>query len=110
LSAFVVSNPHNQTLAAAVQWGSVGMLVVWAMWIAHVRLFCSETFVAWIGMLATVQNIASSIFNSHLTDFYEGWLYVLLVGIAGGELLRVESGKLSRILHSEIPPNSSRVD
>ncbi|MBR0774568.1 O-antigen ligase family protein [Bradyrhizobium diazoefficiens] len=89
LSALVVANPHNQTLAAAVQWGVLGVIAIWAMWIAHVRLFRGDELVAWIGMLATLQNVASSIFNSHLADFYEGWLYVLAVGIAGGELLRI---------------------
>lgn len=109
ISALVVSNPHNQTLAAAVQWGSVGILLVWAMWIAHVRLFCSRALVAWIGMLATVQNIASSIFNSHLMDAYEGWLYVLVVGIAGGELLQIESRKPAP-LESAIAPGSRNVE
>jgi hypothetical protein len=31
-----------------------------------------------------VQNFATSLFNSHLFDFNEGWIYVLGVGIAGG--------------------------
>ncbi|MEZ2146346.1 O-antigen ligase family protein [Bradyrhizobium sp. DN5] len=92
VSAVVVSNPHNQTLAAGIQWGSAGIIILWAMWIAHLRLFCISTPVAWIGMLATVQNIASSIFNSHLMDTYESWLYVLAVGTAGGEVLRIQSG------------------
>lgn len=92
LSALVVANPHNQTLAAAVQWGVLGLIAVWAMWIAHVQLFRGSELVASIGMLATLQNIASSMFNSHLSDFYEGWLYVLAVGIAGGELLRIRQG------------------
>jgi hypothetical protein len=34
-----------------------------------------------------VQNVLSSVFNSHLFDFSEGWLYVLGVGIAGGMTL-----------------------
>ncbi|MGV7217476.1 O-antigen ligase family protein [Bradyrhizobium sp. UFLA05-112] len=105
ISALVVSNPHNQTLAAAVQWGSIGIVVVWAMWISQVQLFCSRALVAWIGMLAAVQNIASSVFNSHLMDAYEGWLYVLAVGIAGGELLRIEGRKRAR-LESAIAPAS----
>ncbi len=91
LSALVVSNPHNQTLAAALQWGVLGVVTVWAMWIAHVRLLYScRTMAAWIGLLAVVQNIASSMFNSHLSDTYEGWLYVLAVGIGAGEKLRIE--------------------
>jgi hypothetical protein len=38
----------------------------------------------WIGLLVVVQNIASSLLNSHLSDFVEGSMYVLGVGIAGG--------------------------
>lgn len=89
LSALVVANPHNQTLAAAVQWGVIGVIAIWAMWMAHLYMFRGSELVAWIGMLATLQNIVSSMFNSHLADFYEGWLYVLAVGVAGGELLRI---------------------
>jgi hypothetical protein len=28
------------------------------------------------------------LFNSHLFDFHEGWMYVLGVGVAGGMILR----------------------
>jgi hypothetical protein len=31
-----------------------------------------------------VQNFVSSLVNSHLFDFHEGWIYVLGVGVAGG--------------------------
>ena len=34
-----------------------------------------------------VQNIFTSLFNSHLFDFHEGWMYVLGVGVAGGMVL-----------------------
>jgi hypothetical protein len=34
-----------------------------------------------------VQNMLSSLFNSHLFDFTEGWIYVLGVGVAGGMAL-----------------------
>ncbi|WP_315751530.1 MULTISPECIES: O-antigen ligase family protein [unclassified Bradyrhizobium] len=88
IEALAVSNPHSQTLAAAIQWGILGVLIVWMMWIAHLGLFLSNTsFAAWVGMLATAQNIASSVFNSHLVDSYELWLYVLAVGIAGGAMM-----------------------
>jgi hypothetical protein len=46
-------------------------------------LFRGEGLVAWIGFVV-VQNVISSLFNSHLSDFHEGWIYVLGVGIAGG--------------------------
>jgi hypothetical protein len=31
-----------------------------------------------------VQNIFTSLFNSHIFDFHEGWMYVIGVGVAGG--------------------------
>jgi hypothetical protein len=37
-----------------------------------------------IGLVVVVQNVVSSLFNSHLFDFLEGWIYVLSVGVAGG--------------------------
>jgi hypothetical protein len=42
---------------------------------------------AWIGLLVVVQNIFTSLRDSHLFDFDEGWLYVLGLGIAGGMML-----------------------
>jgi O-antigen ligase len=35
-----------------------------------------------------VQNFLSSLVNSHLFDFGQGWLYVFGVGILGGTVLR----------------------
>jgi O-antigen ligase len=84
LAAEVTKNPHNQTLNVAVQWGIVGIVVLYAMWLAHLLLFRGEGFANWIGLLVVAQNIVSSLFNSHLFDFVEGWIYVLGVGIAGG--------------------------
>lgn len=84
LQAEVVSNPHNQTLGVAVQWGLVGVVMLYTMWFSHLRLFAGEGLPAWIGLVVVVQNATSSLLNSHLFDFNEGWLYVLGVGIAGG--------------------------
>ena len=83
----VISNPHNQTLNIAVQWGLVGVILLYAMWLVHLLLFRGEGLVAWIGLLVVVQNVFSSLFNSHLFDFHEGWMYVLGVGVAGGMML-----------------------
>jgi O-antigen ligase len=83
----VVSNPHNQTLNVAIQWGAIGVVVLYAMWWLHLRLFRGEGLAAWLGLMVVVQNIFSSLFNSHLFDFHEGWMYVLGVGIAGGMTL-----------------------
>jgi O-antigen ligase len=85
--ATVVSNPHNQTLNVAVQWGIVGVALLWAMWLVHLSLFRGEGLVAWIGLLVVVQNMLSSLINSHLFDFTEGWIYVLGVGVAAGTTL-----------------------
>jgi O-antigen ligase len=86
-SAQVIGNPHNQTLNVAVQWGIVGVVTLYAMWLYHLSLFRGEGLVAWIGLLVAVQNIFTSLFNSHVFDFHEGWMYVLGVGIAGGTVL-----------------------
>ena len=83
----IISNPHNQTLNVAVQWGMTGVLLLYAMWLVHLLLFRGEGLVAWIGLLVVVQNIFTSLFNSHLFDFHEGWMYVLGVGVAGGMTL-----------------------
>jgi len=84
----VVSNPHNQTLNVAVQWGVIGIVGLYAMWLVHLLLFRGDGLVAWIGLLVVVQNIFTSLFNSHIFDFNPGWMYVLGVGIAGGMVLK----------------------
>ncbi|WKA26930.1 O-antigen ligase family protein [Bradyrhizobium roseum] len=94
----VISNPHNQTLNIAVQWGAVGVILLYAMWLVHLLLFRGQGFVAWIGLLVVVQNIFTSLFNSHLFDFHEGWMYVLGVGIAGGMTLAVRQRELTATL------------
>jgi O-antigen ligase len=87
----VISNPHNQTLNVAIQWGIVGVIVLYAMWWFHLLLFRGDGLAAWIGLLVVVQNVVTSLFNSHLFDFHEGWMYVLGVGIAGGITLKARS-------------------
>jgi O-antigen ligase len=86
-AAEVISNPHNQTLYVAIQWGLIGIVVLFAMWWRHLMLFRGESLESWIGLLVVVQNIFTSLFNSHIFDFHEGWMYVLGVGIAGGMVL-----------------------
>jgi O-antigen ligase len=83
----VVSDPHNQTLNVAIQWGALGVILLYAMWIAHLLLFRGEGLASWIGFLVVIQNMLTSGLNSHLFDFTEGWIYVLGVGIAGGMAL-----------------------
>jgi O-antigen ligase len=84
LAAEVIGNPHNQTLNVAVQWGAIGVIILYAMWIVHAAQFLGPGLVPWLGILVVVQNVTSSLFNSHLFDFHEGWMYVLGVGIAAG--------------------------
>ncbi len=97
VQAEIVRNPHNQTLNVAVQWGVIGIFVLYAMWLVHLLLFRGDGLVTWIGLLVVVQNILTSLFNSHLFDFVEGWMYVLGVGIAGGTALA------ARRLHGPAP-------
>ena len=33
--AQVIGNPHNQTLNVAVQWGTIGVVMLYAMWLSH---------------------------------------------------------------------------
>ena len=83
-AAEVIGNPHNQTLNVAIQWGALGVLVLYMMWLVHLLIFRGDDLANWVGLLVVVQNIFSSLFNSHLFDFHEGWMYVLGVGVAGG--------------------------
>jgi O-antigen ligase len=92
-----ISNPHNQTLYVAIQWGVLGCLFLFAMWLAHYAMFTSIGLIAWIGAAVVTQNIISSLLNSHLFDFHEGWIYVLGVGVAGG-MLRNEGRGTSALL------------
>jgi O-antigen ligase len=86
----VIRNPHNQTLYVAIQWGVLGCLVLYAMWYFHLQLFRGSLFASWIGLVIVVQNFISSLLNSHLFDFHEGWIYVLGVGVAGGMAARAQ--------------------
>jgi len=89
-SGQVIGNPHNQTLYIAVQWGALGVVILWAMWLSHLLLFRGDGLANWIGLLVVVQNIFTSLFNSHIFDFHEGWMYVLGVGVAGGMALKAQ--------------------
>jgi|SRR5579863_6066450 len=106
LSAEVIGNPHNQTLIVAVQWGLLGIVVLYSMWLTHLWLFRGYGLANWIGLLVVVQNLVSSLLNSHLFDFHEGWMYVLGVGIAGGMSLREK--KLAA-LEGPSPPQLTRI-
>jgi hypothetical protein len=84
----------------AIQWGLVGIVLLLAMWGSHLWWFrdgfgAEGKLLAWIGLLAVVQNIASSLLNSHLLDFYPGWIYLLAVAIAGGQLARYKNPRVA---------------
>ena len=87
VAAVPSSNPHNQTLLIGIQLGLVGVAVLYALWLAHLFLFRGGGFTNWMGLVLVAQNIASSAFNSHLSDFSEGWIYVVGVGVLGGMVL-----------------------
>jgi len=97
------TNPHNQSLAVAIQIGLVGALALWAMWIAHFMLFRAPGLVQWIGLVVVTQNIVGSLFNSHLFDFLQGWIYVFGVGVAGGLALRERRSRVAIAMPHEAP-------
>ena len=106
----MVSNPHNQTLNVAMQWGLLGVILLYAMWLVHLSLFTSDGLAAWIGLVVVVQNITSSLLNSHLFDFHAGWIYVLGVGVAGGMRLRTRPSIRSSALPITSAPTISRTE
>ena len=71
--------------------GTIGVVILYAMWFSHFALFRGGGLAAWIGLTVVLQNVFSSLFNSHLFDFHEGWMYVLGAGVAGGMVLRARS-------------------
>lgn len=84
VAAVASVNPHNQVLAVAIPLGFVGVVLLAAMWLAHLWLFRFADTVAWVGLLIVTQNVVSAAFHSHLFDFTHGWLYVIGVGAAAG--------------------------
>jgi len=86
--SFGTVNPHNQIFVVAIQLGAIGTIALLGMWIAHLLLFRGNGLSCWIGLIAVVQNVVGSLFNSHLSDFTQGWIYVVCVGVLGGMVLR----------------------
>ena len=75
------------------------------MWAAHFMLFRGVGLTAWIGTLVVVQNVVSSLVNSHLFDFTQAWLYIFGVGVAGGMALRERDFRTAaRAEHHETDP------
>ena len=90
--ALVTANPHSQVFGVAVQLGIAGAALFIAMWLAHLALFTANTPMAWFGLIVVAQNIIGSLLNSHISDFTQGWIYVLGVGVLGGALRPRASG------------------
>jgi hypothetical protein len=67
-------NPPNQTLNVAVPWGLLGCLVLYGMWLVHLKMFLTPGLISWIGLAAVIENFASSLFNSHRVASVEGSL------------------------------------
>ncbi|TXH83160.1 MAG: O-antigen ligase domain-containing protein [Rhizobium sp.] len=104
VSAEVIANPHNQTLNVAIQWGALGVVLLYLMWVVHLRMFIGrEGLFAWIGLVAVALNFFSSLLNSHLFDFTEGWIYVLAVGVAGGVVSKASRGR-DTVMQAHVSP------
>jgi hypothetical protein len=86
------TNPHNQTIAVALQLGLVGVAVLYAVWAAHLRLFQRLGPSGAIGLVVVAQSILSSLFNSSLFDLTHGWVYVWGVGVLAGMAARESRG------------------
>ena len=84
IASEVPVKPHNQTFAIAIQLGVIGTLALRATWIAHFLLFRRGGITAWLSTVTVVDNVVCSTVHSHLFDFNNGWLYVLGVGVLGG--------------------------
>jgi O-antigen ligase len=85
---FGTKNPHNEIFFVALQLGLLGTIVLFSMWLVHLSLFRGDGLIQWLGLIAVVENMVGSLFNSHLHDFAQGWLYVFAVGVLGGMVLQ----------------------
>jgi hypothetical protein len=100
------TNPHNQVLTVGIQLGIVGIVILIAMWIAHLHLFLAPGIAAGMGLAVVVENVIGSLFNSQLFDFTQGWVYVVGAGVAGGAILRRGSSTRDPTEAAKAPPGS----
>jgi O-antigen ligase len=122
-SSLIPDNPHNQSLAIGIQLGSIGVALLYAMWIGHLLTFrqrsdsneessagvLTRESLAWIGIVVVLQNIISCLFNSHLFDFTQGWTYVFGVGVAAGALAHCVAGPATALLRKDKTYPSDRI-
>src|SRR5262245_10470522 len=87
-SSQVTNQPHNETFLVAIQLGLVGAGLLFATWLSHLLLFRGVGLAAWVGTVLVVQNFVACLFNSYLSEFTLGWIYVFGVGVIGGAMLR----------------------
>lgn len=100
IAAAVTDNPHNQTMLVAIQFGAVGTVLLFAMWLAHLLLFRGDGLAAWIGTALVAQNVIAGLFNTSLLEFTHSWLYIFGVGALGALMLGRHQ--------SEAPPGARR--
>jgi len=103
----IVANPHNQTLYFAIEWGGIGVVLLYAMWIVHLLMFTEMRWISWLGAIVVTQNIFDSFFNSHLSDYVEGWVYVLGVGVTAGMISKSRNPRPSSDLPLSISSGRS---
>ena len=104
----VIGNPHNQTLNVAVQWGIVGVVVLYAMWLVASAAVPRRRPGGLDRPDGGGAEIFTSLFNSHLFDFHEGWMYVLGVGVAGGMALKAKARAADAPSHSRARQRDDR--
>lgn len=88
IGAAITGNPHNQTFEMAIQYGLLGAVLLYAMWMAHALAFRGNGLFAWLGQGLVMQTVVGSLFLSYVLDFSTGWLYAFGVGVLGGALAR----------------------
>lgn len=93
IMAEVTTNPYQETLAVGIQFGIIGIVLLWMIWIAHLWLFRGNRLPDWIGTVVVIFAIIGSIFGRELFASNEGLIYVFSVGIAGGATLRATQNK-----------------
>jgi O-antigen ligase len=103
-AASMPANPHNEIFAIGIQFGIVGIIVLLAMWLVHWRLFFRTGPAGFFGLIAVTQNIIGSLFNSHLMDFTQSWIYVFAVGVFGAMQMS-PSGKDARMRRASPLPS-----
>jgi hypothetical protein len=106
----IVANPHNQTLYFAIEWGVIGVILLYAMWITHFLMFTEMCWTAWLGIIVVSQNAFDSLFNSHLSDYVEGWIYVLGVGVSAGMVSKVCKPSMVALSSGLIHSDDSQID